>query len=270
MMIKIEDKQKDIKHVCKQEDIDSVKAIRENTKPCPSCATRIQRSMGCSQMFCTICKVFFDWNTGKQIKNTQYVHNPHHVEWMRTHGEYQRNNGCVNLTHYEVGKFLNKDVSEFFRYNQEILAELNEYTNNYEDKVQHMAFKYISKEITEDELKKHVHRYLKESKKAEMTNERRRTYADTVQQILLYELQNVQKASDQNELRKISARVIESITTLKKHTEESLKQIGIIFNSKTPNLNEIDVRTKRYDERRRLEIERRQAAAAANAWTQSA
>lgn len=258
----------EVKHVCKQEDIDSINEIRENTKSCPSCATRIQRSQGCNQMWCTICKVFFDWNTGKLIKNTQHVHNPHYTEWVRTHGEYQQNNPCGVLTMNDVWKYDNKDIAELFRYNQEILQELNEYTNEYENKVQNMAFKYISKEITLDELKKNIHRYLKESKKAEMTNERRRTYADTVNQILAYELANIKGLVNNNLkphdryilVKNINEKVIQSIAALREHTEESLKQIGVIFNSIAPNLNNIDVRTKRYDAKRKMEREKQAAA----------
>ena len=67
--------------VCKQADIDSVEAIKKTTKPCPTCAVPIQKSVGCNQMWCTQCQVAFDWKTG-EIQNG-VIHNPHFFEAQR-------------------------------------------------------------------------------------------------------------------------------------------------------------------------------------------
>lgn len=72
---------KDDPHVCKQADIDSVEAIKKTTKPCPTCAVPIQKSVGCNQMWCTQCQVAFDWKTG-EIQNG-VIHNPHFFEAQR-------------------------------------------------------------------------------------------------------------------------------------------------------------------------------------------
>ena len=73
---------KDDPHVCKQSDIDSVEEIRKTTKPCPTCAVPINKSVGCNQMWCTQCQVAFDWKTG-EIQNG-VIHNPHFFEAKRT------------------------------------------------------------------------------------------------------------------------------------------------------------------------------------------
>ena len=73
---------KDDPHVCKQADIDSVEAIKKTTKPCPTCAVPIQKSVGCNQMWCTQCQVAFDWKTG-EIQNG-VIHNPHFFEAQRS------------------------------------------------------------------------------------------------------------------------------------------------------------------------------------------
>lgn len=71
-------------HICKQEDIDNLKFILSETKPCPNCFTRISKISGCDQMFCTFCHKGFDWKTGKII--TSNFHNPHRMEWLRNGG----------------------------------------------------------------------------------------------------------------------------------------------------------------------------------------
>ena len=71
-------------HVCNEEEKKTHQDILNTTKPCPKCYTRIMRSEGCTQMFCTICHTGFDWVTGKIIKGN--FHNPHRMEWLRTLG----------------------------------------------------------------------------------------------------------------------------------------------------------------------------------------
>lgn len=68
-------------HVCKQENIDSVKAIENETKPCPTCRTRVFKTEGCDQMFCVKCHTAFSWNTGAIERGR--IHNPHYFEWLR-------------------------------------------------------------------------------------------------------------------------------------------------------------------------------------------
>jgi hypothetical protein len=68
-------------HVCNPDNIASVKAIAEETRPCPTCQTRIFKIIGCDQMFCTQCHTAFSWNTG--MIETGRLHNPHYYEWVR-------------------------------------------------------------------------------------------------------------------------------------------------------------------------------------------
>lgn len=68
-------------HVCKQENIDSVKAIAQETKPCPTCKARVFKIEGCDQMFCVQCHTAFSWNSGMIERGR--IHNPHYFEWLR-------------------------------------------------------------------------------------------------------------------------------------------------------------------------------------------
>lgn len=77
------DKQ-DKEHKCKKEDLETVRLLKSDSKPCPKCATIIYKISGCFQIFCTSCHVAFDWNTGK-IDNG-VIHNPHYFEFIRNRG----------------------------------------------------------------------------------------------------------------------------------------------------------------------------------------
>lgn len=67
-------------HACDENDVDTWKFVQKNSKPCPNCGTRIQRSEGCAQMWCPGCHKAFNWNTGKIEKGP--VHNPHYYEYI--------------------------------------------------------------------------------------------------------------------------------------------------------------------------------------------
>jgi hypothetical protein len=68
-------------HVCKQENIDSIKVIENETKQCPTCKTRVYKIEGCDQMFCVQCHTAFSWDTGSIERGR--IHNPHYFEWLR-------------------------------------------------------------------------------------------------------------------------------------------------------------------------------------------
>jgi hypothetical protein len=69
-------------HKCKEDDVNSFKEIRLNTRPCPRCKTRIIRSYGCVHMFCTVCFYKFNWNTGVQEVSNRFE-NPEHSDLLR-------------------------------------------------------------------------------------------------------------------------------------------------------------------------------------------
>jgi hypothetical protein len=78
--------EEDMEHTCKPESVESTKAIRKETRPCPKCAAPIYKIDGCDQMWCTNgnCNTAFSWITGQVV--TGRVHNPHYYEWIRRTG----------------------------------------------------------------------------------------------------------------------------------------------------------------------------------------
>ena len=89
--------QKTAEHTCDPNNVASAQAIKKETKQCPGCNSRIFRTEGCSQMWCTGCHTAFDWHTGKKVVNER-LHNPHWVEYQRSQnkeGTVQRAPGDV-------------------------------------------------------------------------------------------------------------------------------------------------------------------------------
>ena len=70
----------DENHECNNDDVETAKLLKDNTKPCPKCSTGIFKIDGCDQMWCTQCHTAFSWKSG-QIQTR--VHNPHYYQWLR-------------------------------------------------------------------------------------------------------------------------------------------------------------------------------------------
>ena len=82
-------------HECDPNNVETVKLLAKDTKPCPSCGTMIFKISGCSQMWCPDCHTAFDWRTG--TIETGIIHNPHFYEFQRKTGGGQanRNHGDI-------------------------------------------------------------------------------------------------------------------------------------------------------------------------------
>jgi hypothetical protein len=72
---------RDVEHECAQDDIDTVRMLRENTRNCPKCKMGIFKTEGCDQMWCVSCKTAFSWRSGNILNGP--IHNPEYYDFQR-------------------------------------------------------------------------------------------------------------------------------------------------------------------------------------------
>lgn len=75
---------KEENHKCNEDDVESVKLIKKESRACPTCLTPIHKIEGCNQIWCVKCHTSFDYKTGEI--NTGVVHNPHYFEFIQNNG----------------------------------------------------------------------------------------------------------------------------------------------------------------------------------------
>jgi len=172
-------------HVCKQENIDSVKLIKDETKPCPTCKTRVFKIEGCNQMFCVQCHTGFDWATGMIERGR--IHNPHYFEWLRSKRQQMpREIGdvpCGGLpSWFTIQKHLETLNIHFTIITYlESVYEMTEFIQNKEipkypvsvgrdDELNMIAIRYMADDITENQWR---NRLFQIEKKKEINTERR-------------------------------------------------------------------------------------------------
>ena len=160
-------KEKECGHVCDPNTVETAKAIKTETRPCPKCGTRIFKTDGCDQMWCVMegCGTAFSWDTGHIV--TGVIHNPHYYEWLRRRegGELPREAGDIPcggmpntwqmvgvIRELDLPEQLTTAVLESFRNLQELIDHrMREFPSrlpqlaNKEDDVD-----YLLKEISED------------------------------------------------------------------------------------------------------------------------
>lgn len=165
-------------HTCNNDDLETAKMLKKDSKPCPQCGIIIFKIDGCDQMYCTQCHTPFSWRTG-QIEIGRNIHNPHYFEYMRTHGEgLQRNpldRQCGRaLDIYFIQSFnsllcyisksfvLNDDCNKIINICRNISAidveirYLRQTIDLNENKKQQNRIKYLQNVITEEQFKKIV------------------------------------------------------------------------------------------------------------------
>ena len=149
-------------HVCKQENIDTVKLLHRDSKNCPSCKTLIYKIDGCDQMFCTQCHTAFSWRTGEVCSGR--IHNPHYYEYLRARGADVRELGdipCGGLPHatrYIIDNTFLRTIHRLVSHveNYEIYrlnAEINNVNGNLD-----LRIAYLNERLPEFMFKQEIYR----------------------------------------------------------------------------------------------------------------
>ena len=133
-------KEIDIEHECKEEDKETAKLIKNDTKPCPKCATGIYKVEGCDQMWCTQCHTAFSWRTGN-IETR--IHNPHYYEYMRQSDiglQPNHNDGhiCGNQLDHTVASQIKRNICKSLK-----IKSRDKYYSEEEKNVEYYTYQWV-------------------------------------------------------------------------------------------------------------------------------
>lgn len=249
-------------HECDPNEIETMKILKEISKPCPGCNQMIEKITGCNMMWCTNCHNFFDWQKLVIIKKTKFAHNPEHIAWMAKNNKTLGNiaepqadpvvNVC-NLDYYKISNLLipedDKDMlNEHLRFCNEIRDDIDRYRDPLEKNIEKHAIDYLREKIDKNYLKKLIQRNYKSSKKTELANMYRMLYVDNVQSILVYAVNEIKKyqlqKDNQSKIQEILKNTENVLYNTREYTEKCLQRIGELFNSEKPHLSNISAKVE--------------------------
>ena len=184
-------------HTCDPSVVETMKLIKKDTKPCPTCGEMIFKASGCSQMWCISCHAVFDWNTMEL--ETGLIHNPQYYEFQRKNGTLGRHPLDGPLQCGEgvpaYGYFLRimsdstGDIGKVHRLYNHLAAYMRRMTIahdlNYENRR-----KFMKGEISEYKFKTRIQRMEKHREKIRDVNDVITMFRDVLRDTLLDLFQN--------------------------------------------------------------------------------
>ena len=250
-------------HVCDEDTVASINAIKKDSKPCPKCGNRISKISGCDQMWCPAkdCNTAFSYRTGKI--ETGHIHNPHYYEFLRNQngGDIPRAPGdlppCEQVPRvYTIAKIL-EDSSRMYEFNDENkkkFKDLRDYMYrfyrerfhvedtylgqlrlDFDEEYQDLGVKYLMKDSTEEEVKSNIKRIVKKKEKNTEIGQVYRLFTTVSSENLknIYEILSTHPLESrlkpvEDEVRKIQNLVDycnDNLTSLSKKFKNSVKLI---------------------------------------------
>lgn len=211
-------------HVCDPDTVKTIKLLKRDTKPCPSCNTPIHKIEGCSQMWCTQCHTAFDWRTGHV--ETGRIHNPHYFEFKkrtREHGDIPCGGrpSRDELEEINAPQRMTSLLMTLLIMDRELLYK---YGFIYNDNLE-LRIHYMMSDMTDDEFKHHIQRRDKHNSKMRDIQDIYGMYIDSVSDIL-----RQYKLDPENE-----ASYTEDIRGLTGYTNLVMKKIRRRYTSRVPH-----------------------------------
>lgn len=257
-------------HTCDPNIKASAELIKKETKPCPSCGTRISKIDGCDQMWCTGCHTAFSWRSGEI--ETGAVHNPHFYQFQRTLRDGQepapnRAFGQCNdrmPPYYELRTYVLTPLNNWIRANRETedkslvdtTIELSEWLHkthhavahvNHAELVPHrrtlrhlannedLRIKFILNEMNKDELKTEL--AMRDSKRRRLSD-----LVDVLDVIIRVARDHFTAlvnapTIDMVAFIKLASDTRSTIEALKEYCRKQLAMISATYNCSVPSMN---------------------------------
>ncbi len=218
-------------HKCKEEDLETMKELKKNCKPCPSCTMFIWKIDGCDQMWCISCKKAFSWNTGEIV--TKNIHNPHYYEWFRRQGrEVPREapvNQCeglpdywsINNRQYTGSKEIDEQIIKLHRcliHLQDYeLREISDWKINL-----HHRINFLNRKIDKNKFMFLIQR----TNKKHLFNKEKKSIYQTYFSVCCDLLREVIRVKNEEE----QLNIYEQLQSIQKYSRENLKKLEERYN----------------------------------------
>ena len=260
-------------HECDEDKKETVKLLRQDTKPCPKCGELIHKlPNGCDQMYCIKCHTAFSWRTG--LLERGHIHNPEYYRWMRENGrDIPRNpldvrydlcgNQIIDYTSLLriVRKYYPSHTVQatqgYRRYNNQVIHDsqqtviianmhrmighINYLNTSYQNEnryeelhMRNMRANYILNKLTKDEFKKKLQMLEKKNNKFKKMN-------DVWNLLRLVLIEYIGKITEQEYEKEEGIRIINEIIKesekIRKYCNNSFYGVGKVFNMVYPGVN---------------------------------
>ena len=209
-------------HECDPATVETIKLMKSDSKPCPSCYTSISKIDGCDQMYCTMCNTAFSWRSGEIV--TGRIHNPHYYEYLRRTNMTLREIGdvpCGGLpmrppkVHNEENRKIIHGAHRLYFHIQEITMPTLR-ANDTED----YRVRYLLNHITVDDFKSAIHRIDKANAKKLEIRMVFTMFCEVLVDLFRNEIPHHQLATE--------------LLNLVEYTNQQFAKIGSVFDCKPP------------------------------------
>lgn len=114
---------KEENHECNPDNVETMKLLNKDSKPCPSCGTLITKIDGCDQMWCTqaTCHTAFSWRTGRKVFGN--IHNPHFIQFSMENGTAERNPQDIPCGGLPDLYYFSESVRYYSKFNDELFLQ---------------------------------------------------------------------------------------------------------------------------------------------------